>query len=197
VGELADWVHLEAIQAIVHHATAAIAAIFLFAVTARLIAYLIPAGHLKRVVIIVDDIILLAIFVLCGWRLLAYLWERPHGAEVALTNQTATHAAIGHVNPATPTDRSAGALQECREVAQAPAGLGPCLQQKVAQAQQSLDRAGEQITSDMRALDQVGSAKVGAQKSFDASQRAFNKYREAECRWRSTAAASSSVAGDI
>jgi hypothetical protein len=77
VGSLNDWIHLEAIQALIHHASAVIAAIFLFGITGRLIAYLLPDGYAKKIVIIVDDIVLLAVFALAGWRLLVYMWLKP------------------------------------------------------------------------------------------------------------------------
>ena len=78
MGELSDWIHLDAIQALIHHASAVVVAIFLFALTARLITYLIPDGHAKKLVIIIDDMILLAVFALAGYRLLNYMWVRPH-----------------------------------------------------------------------------------------------------------------------
>ncbi len=79
MGELSDWIHLDAIQALIHHASAVVVAIFLFALTARLITFLIPDGHAKKLVIIIDDAILLAVFALAGYRLLNYLWVKPHG----------------------------------------------------------------------------------------------------------------------
>ena len=79
MGELSDWIHLDAIQALIHHASAVVVAIFLFALTARLITYLIPDGHAKKLVIIIDDVILLAVFALAGYRLLNYMWVKPHG----------------------------------------------------------------------------------------------------------------------
>jgi uncharacterized protein YecT (DUF1311 family) len=182
VGELSDWVHLDAIQALVHHATAVIAAIFIFGVTARLIAYLIPNGHAKKIVLIIDDVILLAVFALAGWRLLEYMWVRPH-LEQPLQEVRITQPAQGSA-----ADGTEELIAQCRKLSTTVDELDRCLEEKNVEAKQALAQAVARMTLDMRALDKVGSAKIGAARSFDAAQAAFMLYREAECRWRSTAA---------
>jgi hypothetical protein len=183
VGELSDWVHLDAIQALVHHATAVVVAIFLFGVTGRLIAYLIPDGHAKQIVIILDDIILLAVFALAGWRLLEYMWVRPHLEETP-------EEAVQITQPGQRSD--AGGIEtliaQCRARSASDDELERCLEDKNVAAQQALAAAAARMTAEMRALDKVGSAKIGAARTFDAAQQAFAQYREAECRWRGRSA---------
>jgi len=181
VGELQEWVHLDAIQALVHHATAVIAAIFIFGITARLITYLIPNGYAKRIVIIVDDVILLAVFILAGWRLLEYMWVRPHLAETPYEEVSVT-------SPAGEGDGTEALLAECGAGAAAGDEPDRCLEKKNRQAQRALAQAAARMTEDMRALDKVGNVKIGAARNFDAAQQAFMHYRETECRWRSTSA---------
>jgi len=183
VGELHDWVHIDAIQALVHHATAVIAAIFLFGITARLIAFLIPDGHAKKMVIIIDDVVLLAVFALAGWRLLNYMWERPH---IEAPSEDAVR--LGPPDQWQAADTAAALIAECRARAATDGEVRGCLKQQKVQAEQALKQTAERMTADMRALDRVGSAKIGAAKSFDTAQQAFQLYRETECRWRSTAA---------
>jgi uncharacterized protein YecT (DUF1311 family) len=185
VAELNEWVHIDAIQALVHHATAVITAIFLFGVTGRLIAYLIPDGHAKKIVMILDDVILLAVFALAGYRLVSYMWERPH-LETAAEN-----VRTGPSGVASDHDATKNLIAECRLVATAADfDLDQCLKQKNAEAQQRLEQSATRMTAEMRALDKVGSASVGAAHGFGMAQQAFMLYREAECRWRSTAVGS-------
>ncbi len=183
MGELSDWIHLDAIQALVHHATAVIAAIFLFGVTARLIAYLIPNGPAKKIVVIIDDIILLAVFALAGWRLLVYMWVRPHMEEAPREA-----VPITQLDQRSAADGTEALIAECRALFASGDELDQCLEDKNVAAQQALAAAAARMTADMRALDKVGSAKIGAARSFDAAQQAFLQYREAECRWRGTSA---------
>jgi len=188
VGELWDWIHLDAIQALIHHASAVVTAIFIFALTARLITHLIPDGHAKKLVIIIDDVILLAVFALAGYRLLNYMWVRPH-----MEDKPGESAEIGQLRPPVDEAREAShsgtTLPECRALAKTSDELQQCLKQKLAQAQQALEQSSERMSADMKALDRVGSAKIGARKTFEAAQQAFVQYREAECKWRSTTAA--------
>ncbi len=183
VGGLNDWIHLDAIQALIHHATAVITAIFLFGVTARLIAYLIPDGHAKKIVMIIDDVILLAVFTLAGWRLLSYMWVRPH-----LAQPLEERVAIIQPRKADTSGGAGALIAECRAQAATDEAVHRCLKEKNAQAQRELEQTAARMTADMRALDRVGSAKIGAAKGFEMAQQAFLLYREAECRWRGVAA---------
>jgi len=185
VGELSDWIHLDAIQALIHHASAVVVAIFLFALTARLITYLIPDGHAKKLVIIIDDIILLAVFALAGYRLLNYMWVKPHGEGGA-----GEPVEIGQAHPDEERDASTGiTLAKCMALTGTNNELGQCLERKLVQAEEALNRSSERMLADMKASDKAGSAKIGARESFETAQRAFLQYREAECKWRSATAA--------
>jgi uncharacterized protein YecT (DUF1311 family) len=176
VGSLNDWIHLEAIQALIHHASAVIAAIFLFGITGRLIAYLLPDGYAKKIVIIVDDIVLLAVFALAGWRLLVYMWLKPEESPTQRIYVTQTQ-------PRTELDAIDAVLAQCQAAANASGQVEECLQRKVEQAEQALEDAGVRL----KALDKAGSTKIGATNSFDDAQQAFGRYRDAECRWHSSA----------
>ena len=176
MGELSEWIHLDAIQALIHHASAVVVAIFLFALTARLIAYLIPNGHAKKLVMVIDDVILLAVFVLAGYRLLNYLWIRPH-AEASLVE-------VGEMGQHPDASNSGTALAKCRALSGEHDELSQCLERKMAQSQQALNQSSAQMLADMKSLDKVGSAKIGARETFEAAQQAFLRYREAGCNWR-------------
>jgi uncharacterized protein YecT (DUF1311 family) len=180
MGSLTDWIHLEAIQALIHHASAVIAAIFLFAITARLIAYLIPDGYAKKFVIVVDDIILLAVFALGGWRLLVYMWTRPDFDE-----HYVQPTQIAQTRPKTQSDGTDATLAQCQTVAKNRDEMDQCLQRKVDQAERALDNAGVR----MKALDKGLATKIVAANGFDDAEQAFLRYREAECRWRGSNAA--------
>jgi uncharacterized protein YecT (DUF1311 family) len=181
MGDLNEWIHLDAIRALVHHASAVITAIFIFAISARLIAYLIPNGHAKKLVMIIDDVVLLAVFGVAGWRLLNYMWFQPHventGERVQIVQPVASVA-----------DGADDLIADCRKLAPPGDDLFQCLKQKKVQADQAMTDAAARMSTDMHALDKVGSTKIGAARSFDAAQATFLLYREAECRWLSTSA---------
>lgn len=179
VEDFSHWIHLDAIQALVHHASAVITAVFIFAVTARLIGYLIPDGHAKKIVMIIDDIVLLAVFALAGWRLLDYMWTRPHLEDQPPEIARAPDSAVA--------DGTDELIAQCRKSSAAQQVLA-CLQQRKTAADQAMAEAADRMSTEMRALDKVGSAKIGARRSFDAAQSTFLLYREAECRWLSTSA---------
>jgi hypothetical protein len=192
VGELADWIHFDAIQALVHHATAVISAIFLFGVTGRLIAYLIPNGNAKKVVIIIDDIILLAVFALAGWRLIVYMWVRPHMESAPEEMVSIAQHAKGDVLP----EDADQLIAKCRELSATPDQQHQCLKQRNIKAHKDLEAAVSRMSLNLRAQDKAGGSNNGAAKSFDMAQRAFRLYIEAECNWRS-ASAPDGEAGDI
>ena len=179
VGEVTKWIHLEAIQALVHHATAVATAIFLFALTARLISYLIPDGPAKRLVLIVDDIILLAVFALAGYRLLTYLLERPHLAAASHETPAITSSQGPLLASETQT-----ALALCRAGAKTSADLRQCLERQLDFSEQMLADAAAQFNSMIHALPASGSAKVELQTDFNAAGRKFVEFRHAECAWR-------------
>jgi uncharacterized protein YecT (DUF1311 family) len=185
VGELADWIHLDAIQALVHHASAVVVAIFLFGLTARLITYLIPDGHAKKLVIIIDDAILLAVFALAGYRLLNYMWVKPHGE-----GGPGEPVELVQAHAEEERDANTGVtLAKCMALTGTSNQLGQCLERKLVQAEAGLNQSSERMLADMKVLDQAGSGKIGAREGFETAQRAFIQYREDECKWRSATAA--------
>lgn len=189
VGSLNDWVHLDAIQALIHHASAVIAAIFLFGITGRLIAYLIPNGHAKKIVLIIDDVILLAVFALAGWRLLVYMWVKPEFEE-----NLAQRIHVAQSTSKTKADAIDTTLAQCEAAVKTGGQMQQCLQQKSEQADQALANASVRAKAAMGPPDQIGGTEIGAAKIFDQAQQAFVRYRQAECGWRSSMAGTENAA---
>jgi uncharacterized protein YecT (DUF1311 family) len=161
-----------------------VVAIFLFALTARLIAYLIPDGHAKKLVIIIDDAILLAVFALAGYRLLNYMWIKPH-AEAGPGEPVEVGEIGQHPDKKRDASDAGTTLAQCRALIGAHDDLSQCLERKMVQSQQALNQSSGRMLAEMKSLDKVGSAKIGARETFEAAQQAFLRYREAECKWRS------------
>jgi uncharacterized protein YecT (DUF1311 family) len=186
VGDLHKWVHLDAIQALLHHATGVIAAIFIFALTARLIAYLVPDGRAKMAVVIIDDIILLAVFALAGWRLLLFMWFRPH-------LESPPNEAVASTRPH--KDSIAGGtdalIADCGANADAAGAVSRCLAAKDDQAEHELKAVRGRMTAEMTELDKERGTRIGVD-TFDAAEQAFLQYRDAECEWRSRSAGAAS-----
>jgi len=70
-----------------------------------------------------------------------------------------------------------------------------CLQQAVGYTERTLSVADEAATKEMRELDEVTSADIGAERAFAESRRAFAPYRDAACRAVAASYASGSGAG--
>lgn len=68
--------NLEAIQLLVHHASAVVAAIIIFALVARLAIWLLPHGFVRKVVVIIDDFVLIGLLLYFGYEMFVYLWNR-------------------------------------------------------------------------------------------------------------------------
>lgn len=79
MGAANNWIHWEKIQAISRHATAGIFAILAFGLAGRLVTWFIPEGHARKLVIWIDDAILIAVLAGFGWELLIYVWGRHFG----------------------------------------------------------------------------------------------------------------------
>ena len=71
-----QWINFEAIQLLVHHASAVVAAIVIFALVARLAIWLLPHGLVRQIVVIIDDVVLITLLLYFGWEMLIYLWNR-------------------------------------------------------------------------------------------------------------------------
>ena len=53
-----------------------VAAVLVFAGVGRLVVFLMPHGAFRRVVVIIDDIVLTGLMAWFGWELFVYLWNR-------------------------------------------------------------------------------------------------------------------------
>jgi hypothetical protein len=61
---------------LVHHASAVVAAIVIFALVARLAIWLLPHGLVRKVVVIIDDVVLIGLLLYFGYEMFVYLWNR-------------------------------------------------------------------------------------------------------------------------
>ncbi|HTQ26076.1 MAG TPA: hypothetical protein VMI09_15415 [Candidatus Binataceae bacterium] len=76
---------------LVHHASAVVAAIVIFAVVARLAIWLLPHGMVRKIVVIIDDAVLIGLLLYFAYEMFVYLWNR----KPPLGNGAAAGAAIG------------------------------------------------------------------------------------------------------
>jgi hypothetical protein len=76
---LAVWLNLEAIQLLTHHASAVVAAVVLFWFVGWLIRRMLPDSIMKRVVLLLDELVLLCIFAYFAYELLFILYLRTRG----------------------------------------------------------------------------------------------------------------------
>jgi len=53
-----------------------VAAIVIFALVARLAIWLLPHGLVRKVVVIVDDFVLIGLLLYFGYEMFVYLWNR-------------------------------------------------------------------------------------------------------------------------
>ncbi len=71
---LAGWIHLEAVRALVHHTSAVVAAVVLFALVGFLTERLMHDGPIKHAVRWVDEIALFGLFIYFVYELFAELF---------------------------------------------------------------------------------------------------------------------------
>lgn len=72
-GGIEDWINLEAIKVLTQHTSAIVAAVALFSFVAFVVQHLLREGTLKRCVLIVDEFVLLCLFVYFAYQLFIYL----------------------------------------------------------------------------------------------------------------------------
>ena len=72
-GGVEDWINIEAIQLLTHHTSAVIAAVVLFWFVGFLVQHLLHEGTLKRCVLLVDEFVLLCLFVYFAYELFIFL----------------------------------------------------------------------------------------------------------------------------
>jgi uncharacterized membrane protein len=61
---------------LVHHASAVVAAIVIFALVARLAIWLLPHGLVRKIVVVIDDVVLIGLLLYFGYEMFVYLWNR-------------------------------------------------------------------------------------------------------------------------
>ena len=73
--EIGEWVHLEAIQALVFHSTAVLTTLLLTAVTGFVIQRVMHEGPIKRVVILIDQIAAALLILFFVGELAIFFWR--------------------------------------------------------------------------------------------------------------------------
>jgi uncharacterized membrane protein YGL010W len=73
---LAQWINFEAIQLLTHHASAIIVAVVLFGLVGWLIRRLMHDSLMKRVVLVIDELVLVCIFAYFAYELIFFLYLR-------------------------------------------------------------------------------------------------------------------------
>jgi hypothetical protein len=79
--DIEQWINFDAIQLLIHHASAVVAAIVIFALVARLAIWLLPHGLVRKIVVIIDDVVLIGLLLYFGWEMFVYLWNRRPPVE--------------------------------------------------------------------------------------------------------------------
>jgi len=72
-GGIEEWINLEAIKVLTHHTSAVVAAVVMFWFVGFIVQHLLHEGTLKRCVLIVDEFVLLCLFVYFAYQLFIYL----------------------------------------------------------------------------------------------------------------------------
>ena len=71
--EWSDWIHLDAIQVLVHHTSAVVAAVAMFALVGFVVRRLLHEGPIKRAVLWMDEFLLLCLFAYFAYELFTAL----------------------------------------------------------------------------------------------------------------------------
>jgi len=72
---VSDWIHIEAIQALVHHTSAVLVAVLLFGFAGLIVRRLLDEGPLKRLIVIIDEVVLLLLLLFFAYELFATLYR--------------------------------------------------------------------------------------------------------------------------
>jgi hypothetical protein len=73
---IGDWIHLEAIQLLVYHASAVITALVLSAAVGFVIQRLMREGPIKRLVILIDEIFVALVILFLVAEMGLHFWHR-------------------------------------------------------------------------------------------------------------------------
>jgi hypothetical protein len=68
-----NWVNIKALQLLTHHTSAVLAAVVLFWFVGFIVQHLLHDGLLKRCVLVVDEFVLLCLFVYFAYELFIFL----------------------------------------------------------------------------------------------------------------------------
>lgn len=95
------------------------------------------------------------------------------------------------------SDAQAGALNECyNSIGDKPrTALQPCLEGKTREVTSQMNTAYKKLEAKTKEIDSSATAKALA--SLLASQKAFEKFKDAQCQWESDSAMGGSGAGDF
>jgi hypothetical protein len=96
--DIEQWINFDAIQLLIHHASAVVAAIVIFALVARLAIWLLPHGLVRKIVVVIDDVVLIGLLLYFGWEMFVYLWNRRPPVE----RNAAIGASFATVKPCLP-----------------------------------------------------------------------------------------------
>jgi hypothetical protein len=73
---IADWIHFEAIQLLVYHASAVITTLVLSALVCFVIERLMRDGPMKRLIILIDEIFVALVILFLVAELALHLWQK-------------------------------------------------------------------------------------------------------------------------
>ena len=73
--EVERWINVHVIQLLVHHASAVVAVIVIFAGVSRIAIWLLPHGMVRKIVVAIDDVVLIALVAWFGYEMLSYVWQ--------------------------------------------------------------------------------------------------------------------------
>ena len=76
---IARWINLEAIQLFTHHTSAIVTAVVLFWFVGWLVRRMLHDSIMKRIVLLLDELVLLCIFAYFAYELLFFLYLRTRG----------------------------------------------------------------------------------------------------------------------
>jgi hypothetical protein len=79
-GGIANWIHLEAIQVLAYHASAVIVTLVLSAIVGYVIQRLMKEGWLKRLVTLLDELLVAALVIFFVVELVLHFWHRRGAA---------------------------------------------------------------------------------------------------------------------
>jgi len=76
---IVSWVNFEALQLFTHHTSAVVAAVGLFWLVGWMVRRMLHDSAMKRAVLLIDEVVLVCIFVYFGYELLFSLYLRTKG----------------------------------------------------------------------------------------------------------------------